>query len=70
MFHDLLSDERMLTITELSKFLRVSTRTVYRMLEEGELPFAIKIKGSWRFKTSDINSWLDSQKLSQGQPVK
>jgi excisionase family DNA binding protein len=52
----------MITIEELAEMLKVSPRTVYRMLEKEQLPFAIKIQGSWRFKEEDIMSWLESQK--------
>lgn len=53
----------MVTIEELTELLKVSPRTIYRMLEKDELPFAIKIQGSWRFKEEDIMSWLESQKM-------
>jgi excisionase family DNA binding protein len=53
----------MITIEELAEMLKVSPRTIYRMLEKEELPFAIKIQGSWRFKEEDIMSWLESQKM-------
>lgn len=53
----------MITIEELAEMLKVSPRTIYRMLEKGELQFAIKIQGSWRFKEEDIMSWLESQKM-------
>lgn len=55
--------ETLLTIDELAQFIRVSTRTIYRMLDDGELPFAIKLKGSWRFRESDVQGWLESQKI-------
>lgn len=53
----------MITIEELAEMLKVSPRTIYRILEKGELPFAMKIQGSWRFKQEDIMSWLESQKM-------
>lgn len=49
----------MVTIEELAKILKVSTRTIYRMIDNGELHFAIKIQGSWRFKEEDIISWIE-----------
>lgn len=53
----------MLTIEELAEALRVSTRTIYRMIDNGELPFAIKVQGSWRFREEDVKQWLESLKL-------
>jgi len=55
--------EKLLTIDELALFIRVSTRTVYRMIDNGELPFAIKLKGSWRFRENDVQAWLESHKM-------
>jgi excisionase family DNA binding protein len=55
--------EKLLTIDELAQAFRVSTRTIYRMMDDGELPFAIKIKGSWRFKESDVIAWLENHKV-------
>jgi excisionase family DNA binding protein len=55
--------EKLLTIDELAQFIRVSTRTIYRMLDDGELPFAIKLKGSWRFRENDVQVWLESHKV-------
>lgn len=58
--------EKLITIDELAQYIRVSSRTLYRMLDEGELPFAIKLKGSWRFRESDVQDWLESQKVGVG----
>ncbi|MBK8189096.1 MAG: helix-turn-helix domain-containing protein [Vampirovibrionales bacterium] len=55
--------DKLLTLDELAKAFRVSTRTIYRMMEDGELPFAIKIKGSWRFREADVRAWLENQKV-------
>lgn len=58
--------DKLITIEELAKYIRVSSRTIYRMLDEGELPFAIKLKGSWRFREGDVQAWLESQKVGRG----
>jgi excisionase family DNA binding protein len=55
--------EKLITIDELAQYIRVSPRTLYRMLDEGELPFAIKLKGSWRFREGDVQAWLEGQKV-------
>ena len=57
--------DRLLTIDELAKIFRVSTRTIYRMLDDAELPFAIKLKGTWRFRESDVYAWLESHKVGK-----
>ena len=57
--------DRLLTIDELAKIFRVSTRTIYRMLDDEELPFAIKLKGTWRFPENDVYAWLESHKVGK-----
>lgn len=49
--------EKLLTIEEIAKILRVHTRTVTRYIESGRLK-ASKL-GVWRIKQSDLNAFLD-----------
>jgi excisionase family DNA binding protein len=55
----------LLTPEELIKVLKISSRSLYRMLEKNELPFALKIGGSWRFKEEDFIKWLDEKKIEK-----
>ena len=48
--------EKLLTIEEVAKILRVSGRSVTRYIESGKLT-ASKI-GVWRIKQSDLDSFL------------
>ena len=49
--------DKLLTIEEVAKILRVSTRTIIRYIESGRLK-ASKI-GVWRIKKSDIHLFLE-----------
>ena len=49
--------EKLFTIEEIAKILRVHTRTVTRYIESGRLK-ASKL-GVWRIKQSDLNAFLD-----------
>ena len=49
--------EKLFTIEEIAKILRVHTRTVTRYIEVGKLK-ASKI-GVWRIKESDLNAFLE-----------
>ncbi|MGZ8832620.1 MAG: helix-turn-helix domain-containing protein [Thermoanaerobaculia bacterium] len=53
-------DHDVLTIKQLSEYLMVSEKTIYRMLEKKRLP-AIRIGAQWRFRKRDIDAWLDDQ---------
>ncbi len=50
-------NEKLLTIEEVAKTLRVSTRSVTRYIESGRLK-ASKL-GLWRIKQSDLNRFLE-----------
>ncbi len=54
------SDE-ILTLKEVSALLKVAEKTVYTMAQAKELP-AFKVRGQWRFRRDDINSWIETQK--------
>jgi PTS system nitrogen regulatory IIA component len=48
----------LLTTRQLAQYLQLSERSVYRMLERGELP-ATRVGGQWRFRKSAVDEWLD-----------
>ncbi|MCL2833897.1 MAG: PTS sugar transporter subunit IIA [Treponema sp.] len=53
-------DDSILTIDEVAKYLRVSERTVYDWAQKGEIPSG-KIGTVWRFKKSEIESWVNDR---------
>lgn len=50
--------EKLLTLSELADYLHVSKEKLYRMAQNGKIP-ASKLGGSWRFKRSRVDKWLD-----------
>lgn len=56
-----MADKRMLTLTELSKYLCIPRRTFYRMVIDGR--FAVKpVAGTKprRWRIEDVNAWRDT----------
>lgn len=49
-----------LTLKEVSAYLKVTERTIYRLVAGKKMP-AFKVGGSWRFKKADIDQWIKSQ---------
>jgi len=49
-----------LTLKEVSEYLKVTERTIYRLAAGKKMP-AFKVGGSWRFKKADIDQWIKSQ---------
>jgi len=56
-------DEEILTVKDLANFLKVDEKTIYRLIQDKEIP-CFKIRGQWRFKKSIIVEWIDN-KLKQ-----
>jgi excisionase family DNA binding protein len=50
-----------LTTEEVLEYLQVNLRTVYRLIKAGKIP-AVRVGRQWRFRKSDIDAWLDSQR--------
>lgn len=49
--------EQLLTLEQVAKYLNVDKFTVYRLLNDKQLP-AFKVGNQWRFKRSLIERWL------------
>ncbi len=47
---------RVMTVKELSGYLRVHPSTIYKLLRRGELP-AFRIGTDWRFNVELIDRW-------------
>lgn len=48
------------TLREVAQYLKVTERTVYRLLASRRIP-AFKVGGSWRFRLTDLNAWIERQ---------
>ena len=53
-------DDEVLTIRELANLLKIGEKTAYTMAQAGELP-GFKVRGQWRFRRTDIETWIHSQ---------
>ncbi len=53
--------DEILTLKEVAKYLKLAEKTAYKLAAEGKLP-GFKVGGSWRFKQSDIESWIEDKK--------
>jgi len=49
-----------LTIDQVAELLKVSTKTVRRLLQKAEIP-GFQVGQQWRFKRAQIEAWADAQ---------
>ena len=51
---------RLLTLAEAASILKISKRTLHRMIQHRQIP-AFKVGGQWRFRREDIETWIGLQ---------
>ena len=61
-------DESFLTTEEVLEYLQINLRTVYRLIKAGKIP-AVRVGRQWRFRKSDIDAWLESQRTRSVRPA-
>ena len=61
---------KLLTAEELSKLLRIPKRSVYKFVQEGYIPGALRIGRHWRFREDAIEDWLAEQAKPKQVDVK
>lgn len=54
---------KFLTTEEVLACLKVTPRTVYRLIRSGELP-AVRVGRQWRFRKADFETWLASHEAA------
>ena len=55
-----MNPDEVLTIKEVAAMLKVGEKTAYTLAQSRELP-GFKVGGQWRFRRSDIQTWISAQ---------
>ncbi|HVH92054.1 MAG TPA: helix-turn-helix domain-containing protein [Candidatus Acidoferrum sp.] len=58
-----LENIRLLTLSEAAILLQVSTRTLQRMIRNGQLP-AFKVGGQWRLRETQLRQWMEDRETA------
>jgi excisionase family DNA binding protein len=53
------------TVNEVAQLMRVSKMTVYRLINQGDLP-AVRIGRGYRIREEDVHRYLDSRYTEAG----
>ena len=53
--------EACLTMDEVLGYLKVTSRTIYRLIRNGDLP-AMRVGRQWRFRRQDLDAWIERQR--------
>ena len=55
-----------MTIREVAGYLKLTEKTAYRLTAEGKIP-GFKVGGSWRFRLSEIERWIEGEMNRKAQ---
>lgn len=55
----MVDNEQILTIDELSAYLKISKSSLYKLLTQGKVP-GQKIGRHWRFSKATIDQWIQN----------
>jgi len=55
---------KLMTVGEVADYLRVTEKTIYRLLEKGRIP-ATKVGRQWRFDARLIDKWLQKNSAKE-----
>ena len=55
-----------MTIKEVAAYLKLTEKTAYRLTAEGKIP-GFKVGGSWRFRRSEIERWIEREMNRRAQ---
>ncbi len=53
-------DTDIMTIKDVSAYLKITEKTAYRLTAEGKIP-GFKVGGAWRFRKQEIDAWIEEQ---------
>ena len=58
-------NDSIMTVREIADFLKVTEKTIYRMVSSGQIP-GFKVGGSWRFYREEIIEWTRGKQRQAG----
>jgi len=66
MSNDNVSD-KLISLDVVAEKLSVTKRTVYRLIQRGDLPRAVKVGHGVRLYVSDVSSFFERLKMQRGE---
>lgn len=67
--HETTMDKTFIGVKEIAGKMGVSEKTIYRMVNDNRIPFAVKIGGQWRFRIDAMTGWINRQEGNTEQEM-
>ena len=61
-----LAHGKWMTVKDVADYLQMSTETIYRLAQRGEIP-ASKVASQWRFWKLEIDRWMKLHKNTRNK---
>lgn len=58
----------LMSLPQLARYLAMKERTIYDWAQSGKIP-AFKLGATWRFRRSEIDAWLETQRVGLAVPA-
>ncbi|NQT12676.1 MAG: helix-turn-helix domain-containing protein [Planctomycetes bacterium] len=52
-----------LTITDVATMLRISRKSVLRLISRGLPGYELPLRGGWRFRRHEILDWMEARRM-------
>lgn len=58
----------LMSLVDVARYLGMKERTIYEWAQSGRIP-AFKLGATWRFRQSEIDAWLETQRTGSRPPL-
>ena len=58
----------LMSLPQVARYLGMKERTIYNWVQTGKIP-AFKLGSTWRFRRSEIDAWLETQRFGRAPLV-
>ena len=65
----MLDQNALLNVKQVAQYLQLKESTIYSWAQDGKIP-AIKIGRTWRFRRSDLDTWLERHLKAEEESAK
>lgn len=57
------NENPILTVADVAALLRISRKSVLRLVSKGLRGYELPLRGGWRFRRQEILDWMDARRM-------
>ncbi|MHC4398746.1 MAG: helix-turn-helix domain-containing protein [Planctomycetota bacterium] len=55
--------DKILTVADVAALLRISRKSVLRLISKGLPGYELPLRGGWRFRRQEVLDWMEARKM-------